>query len=71
MEKVEIKNLDEKVIYSHTCENNNLKITLEKAVSEGAYLYKANLYGAYLNGANLEGADLNGANLNRADLYGT
>ena len=43
---------------------------LEKAVSNGADLYGADLYGANLYGANLRGADLYGANLRGADLYG-
>jgi uncharacterized protein YjbI with pentapeptide repeats len=49
---------------------------LEKAVSNGANLYganlrDANLYGANLRGANLRGANLIGANLRGTDLYGT
>ena len=43
METIEIKNTSGKVLYTHTCENNTIKITLEKAVSENAYLQNANL----------------------------
>ena len=69
--KIEIKNrYSESVIYEYECENNTIKITLEKAVEENINLYGANLEGAYLYGANLKGANLEGANLNGAYLKG-
>jgi len=71
--KLEIKNLDSKVLYS--AEANTINELLCLAVKDGANLYGANLtgaylYGAYLYGANLEGANLTGANLYGAYLYG-
>jgi hypothetical protein len=58
------------VLFSHTQENNTIKVTLEKAVQEGAYLQYANLKGANLKGANLKGANLQYANLKDANLKG-
>ena len=67
--KIEIKNrYTEEVIYEYECENNTIKITLEKAISEEINLYGANLKGANLEGANLKGAYLYGANLEGAYL---
>ena len=76
METIEIKNrFTNEVIFSHECENNTVKITVEKAVETGAYLRGADLTGAYLTdayltGAYLRGADLRGADLTGADLRG-
>jgi len=57
------------------CEALNIKIALELAVKDGAYLRGAylggaNLDGAYLGGAYLGGAYLRGANLRGAYLCG-
>jgi uncharacterized protein YjbI with pentapeptide repeats len=60
----------EKVLFSHECEGNTIKLTLEKAVSVGADLVGANLVGANLVGADLVNARLNGANLVNANLVG-
>ena len=46
------------------------KATTEKADLYGANLRGADLHGANLRGANLRGANLDGANLRGADLYG-
>jgi uncharacterized protein YjbI with pentapeptide repeats len=72
---IEIKNrLDGKnVIFSHTCDNNTLKLTVELAIKRGvdlqnADLESANLYGANLTSANLTSANLESANLESANL---
>ena len=71
MNKIIIKNrFNDSVIFEHECENNTIKLTVEKAVIEGANLIGANLIGANLIGANLIGANLEGANLKGANLYG-
>ena len=51
-------------------ETESLKLCVEAAVKDGAYLRGAYLRGAYLRGANLDGADLRGANLRGAYLDG-
>ena len=57
--KIEIKNrFTDAVMYSHECDSNTVKITLEKA----------NLEGVYLEGANLEGANLYSATYGSATL---
>ena len=74
--KIEIKHrYTDEIIFSHECENNSIKITLELAVKnkanlDGAYLEGASLYRAYLEGASLYRANLRGANLYKASLYG-
>jgi len=74
--KIEIKcRFSGKVLFEHEAEENNIRITLEAAVTasanlSGANLSRANLYGADLYGANLSGANLSGANLSGANLYG-
>lgn len=47
-----------------------VRVAMEKATRDGAYLYGADLSGANLSGADLSGADLSGAYLSRADLSG-
>ena len=74
--KIELRNWKTgEVIFTHKCENNTIKKTVEEAVKQGvslayANLYKANLAGAKLAGANLAGAELSGAELAGADLVG-
>ena len=74
MNKIEIKNrFNGSVIFSHDCENNTIKLTIEEAVEAKvslsmADLSYADLIGADLIGANLRGANLSGANLIRANL---
>jgi hypothetical protein len=71
MNKIIIRNrFDDSVIFEHECENNTIKLTVEKAIKESADLYGADLYGANLRSANLYGANLRSANLYGADLYG-
>jgi hypothetical protein len=36
MIKIQIKNIQGKVLFEHECENNTIKLTLEKAVKEGS-----------------------------------
>ena len=58
------------ILFEYEAEKNNLKITLQAALENGANLYSANLRGANLEGANLRGANLYGADLEGADLRG-
>ena len=69
MKTIEIKNrFTDEVIFSYKCENNTIKITVEKAVKDNANLHNASLEGASLEGARLEGASLDGASLEWANL---
>jgi uncharacterized protein YjbI with pentapeptide repeats len=76
---IKIKNrFNGKTIFSHTCEDNSIKLTVEAAVKNninlcGADLTNANLESAKLasvdlSNANLKGANLRFANLQRANL---
>ena len=56
------------VLFSHDCEENSLKITLEMAIKASANLRYANLRYADLSYANLRCANLSYANLSYADL---
>ena len=49
MKTIKIKDINDKVLFTHTCANNTVKITLEMALCE-----RADLYGANLRGANLK-----------------
>ncbi|OUE48250.1 hypothetical protein BZY94_01015, partial [Burkholderia territorii] len=53
-----------KVIFE--CEADSMKIAVEMACKQGAYLSGANLRGAYLSGADLRGAYLSDADLSGA-----
>ena len=71
--KIEIKDISGNVLFTHECEENSVKKTVEEAVRQhvrlhGAYLGDANLGEANLGGANLHGANLGGANLGGANL---
>jgi Pentapeptide repeats (8 copies) len=74
--KIEIKcRFSGSVLFSHDCEGNTIRTTLEVAVAaranlDGAYLAGANLAGANLDGAYLAGANLDGAYLAGAYLAG-
>ena len=74
--KIEIKSrFTGKILFEYEKEDNTIKDTLLKAVSQhtylrGADLGSANLEGAYLGSANLEGANLRGAYLRGAYLRG-
>jgi len=65
MIKIEIKSIFGTLLFTHECDENTIRKTVEKAVAEGA-----NLRGANLRGANLEGANLRDANLRDANLEG-
>src|SRR6478735_3084522 len=61
---IEIKSwLSGKVLFSHTCEGNSIKVTLAAGIA-----VKANLSYADLRSANLRSANLRSANLRSADL---
>ncbi len=72
----EIKNVNGKVIFSHTCVGNTFKTTIEKvkdlrgASLRGVNLSDVNLRGADLRSADLGSATLSGADLRNADLRG-
>ena len=69
--KIDIKRWDNgEIIFTHSCPNNTVKITLEKGVERGVNFYRAKLNEAKLNGAKLNGVKLNGAELNGAKLNG-
>ena len=69
MKKIEIKHkFTNEVLFSHECENNTIKRTLELAVKNRANLECAYLECAYLENANLENANLKNANLEYANL---
>jgi uncharacterized protein YjbI with pentapeptide repeats len=69
--KIEIKcRFSGSVLFAHDADDNNIKLTLEAAVTARANLGGANLRGANLDGANLDGANLLGANLGGANLLG-
>ena len=67
--KIEIKNrFTGDVIFTHECENNTIKITVEEAVKSDANLWNADLRNANLSDADLWNADLWNANLSDANL---
>jgi hypothetical protein len=68
--KIAIKSYFGSVLFEYESEDNNIRRTLEKAVSECKDLRGANLSGADLSGADLSDADLRGADLRGADLRG-
>ncbi len=56
------------ILFEYEAKKNNLKITLQAALKNGANLYGANLEGANLEGANLRGASLEGEKLTKTPL---
>ena len=54
--KIQIKSIRGNVLFEYEKENNTIKDTLVRAVSEGAYLQEADLQEAYLREAYLQGA---------------
>ena len=70
MEKIEIKSIRGNILFSHECENNSMKLTVEVANRSCVPLSCANLSGSDLSDADLHGADLHGADLHGADLHG-
>jgi uncharacterized protein YjbI with pentapeptide repeats len=84
MSKITIFHINGSEIFTHECEGNTIKRTVEEAVKQGASLAyadlkgeslnyakldHANLYGASLNGVKMNGVKLNYAKLDHADLY--
>jgi len=82
--EIEIKDIYGNVLFTHECEENSVKKTLEEAVRQNVWLHYAdlryadlryanlryaNLHGAYLSGADLGDANLHGANLRSANLH--
>ena len=63
--KIKIKDIFGKVLFTYECEYNSMKKTVEEAVKQ-----KISLYCADLNGVDLRGADLNYVNLNDAKVCG-
>ena len=53
MNKIEIKNRDGKVIFTHDCKGNTLRKTLEIAVAHAADLRNSNLSGVDLSFSDL------------------
>ena len=70
MIKIEIKSIFGTLLFTHECDENTIRKTVEKAFAESANLRGANLRGANLRGANLIDANLRGANLIGANLEG-
>ena len=69
MNKIEIKNrFTGEVIYTHECEDNTIRKTVEQAVKDHADLRNADLRDAYLINADLRNADLRNAFLINACL---
>jgi len=68
MNKIEIKNRTGEVIYSHECDDNTIRKTVEQAVKDHADLRNADLLNADLLNADLLNADLRNAYLRNADL---
>ena len=68
MKTIEIKNINGVVLFSHTAENNTIKLTVEEAVKKNVRLTLADLEGADLEGADLEGANLRNTSLKKANL---
>ena len=67
--RIEIKNrYTNEVIFTHECEDNTIKKTVEEALKNNADLSDADLWNANLSNADLSNADLRNANLSNADL---
>lgn len=81
METIELKNIKGKVLYSYTCENNNISKTLKQAVEENVYLNSVvlkdvtieniNLINLSLKGATLMNVVINNSSLEHSDLSDT
>ena len=68
---IKIKRWDTKeVIFSHTCENNTEKITVEEAVKQKVSLAYTDLRSFDLRFAHLDGIDLSDADLTCTDFHG-
>ena len=66
---IEIKNhWTGEVIFSHECEDNTLKKTVEEAIRQQVDLSYSNLSGSNLSGSDLSCSDLSGSDLSGSDL---
>ena len=61
MKTIQIKDDEGSVLFTHTCEGNNIRLTLELAIKSDAYLSRADLIGAYLSRANMSEAYIKNA----------
>jgi len=68
-ETIKIRTINGGLIFKHTCEDNTIKITLEKAVELKINLTMANLDSADLSYSNLRSANLSCASLEKANLH--
>ena len=69
---IEIKNhWTGEVIFSHECEDNTLKKTVEEAIRQQVDLSYSNLRDSNLSGSDLSGSDLSYSNLSGSDLSGS
>jgi len=69
MKKIEIKHkFTNEVLFSHECENNTIKITLELAVKSSSNLSYSDLRGSDLRGSDLSGSNLSNSNLSNSNL---
>ena len=59
--------VDDTVLFEHSCENNSMRLTMELALKSGANLSGADLSYTSLFGANLSRADLSGAYLENSE----
>lgn len=64
---ITIKN-EQRIIYSHVCENNSLEITINKACRDTIDLSGADFTHAFLKKTDLSYHDLSGANFKNADF---
>lgn len=64
--KIQIKHINETVLFEYDAPENSIKDTLVNAVNSGADLRSADLRGADLTSASLRGASLRGADLRSA-----
>jgi len=65
---IQINSIYGNLLFEYSCVDNTAKKTVEKAVKQGANLWRADLREADLRGANLWRADLREADLQGADL---
>jgi uncharacterized protein YjbI with pentapeptide repeats len=59
---------NDKVLFSHMCEDNSMKKTAEAAVAEGINLTEADFFGEDLSGADLSYGRFENADFGNADL---
>lgn len=70
--KIEIKNrYTNEVIFTHECEDNTIKKTVEEAVRHGVNLSYSDLSGSDLSGSDLKGSNLSYSDLKDSNLRGS